>query len=323
MTGTHSVQIQNKRVRYEFELRRNLTVLRGDSASGKTTLVDMVQEHMDNGENSSVQLRCDKACAVLSGSTWRGQLSEMQDSIVFIDEGNPFVFSDAFSEAIQQTDNYYVIVSREGLPNLPYSVTEIYGIRSSGKYGGLKQHYHEFYRIYGEDITGGEVHPDTVITEDSNSGFQFFQGVCSRHGVACVSSSGKSNLLRTAKEQSAEQEVLLIADGAAFGSEMDRVVKYLKGHKNIRLYVPESFEWLVLSANPLKDAEIPGILESPQVEAREFFSWERFFTRLLTDRTQGTWLQYSKSRLNPAYLQDSVQNAILEEMHGIQFGSRD
>ena len=104
---------------------------------------------------------------------------------------------------------------------------------------------------------------------------------------------------------------------------MDRVVKYLKGHKNIRLYVPESFEWLVLSANPLKDAEIPGILESPQVEAREFFSWERFFTRLLTDRTQGTWLQYSKSRLNPAYLQDSVQNAILEEMHGIQFGSQD
>lgn len=39
MKGTHKVQIQNKRVRYEFELRRNLTVLRGDSASGKTILV--------------------------------------------------------------------------------------------------------------------------------------------------------------------------------------------------------------------------------------------------------------------------------------------
>ena len=155
MKGTHKVQIQNKCVRYEFELRRNLTVLRGDSASGKTTLVDLVQEHMDNGDNSSVQVTCDKGCFVLGGATWRGQLSEMRDSIVFIDEGNPFAFSDEFSHAIQQTDNYYVIVSREGLPNLPYSVTEIYGIRSSGKYGGLKQHYHEFYRIYGENITGG------------------------------------------------------------------------------------------------------------------------------------------------------------------------
>ena len=322
MKGTHKVQIQNKRVRYEFELRRNLTVLRGDSASGKTTLVDLVQEHMDNGDNSSVQITCDKGCFVLGGATWRGQLSEMRDSIVFIDEGNPFVFSDEFSHAIQQTDNYYVIVSREGLPNLPYSVTEIYGIRSSGKYGGLKQHYHEFYRIYGEDITGGEVHPDMVITEDSHSGFQFFQDVCRKCGASCQTANGKSNILQTAREQSEEQEVLLVADGAAFGSEMDRVVKYLKGHKNIRLYVPESFEWLVLLANPLKDAEIPGILESPQVEAKEFFSWERFFTRLLTDRTQGTWLRYSKGQLNPAYLQDGIQAAILEQMPGIRFLKR-
>ena len=170
MKGTHKVQIQNKRVRYEFELRRNLTVLRGDSASGKTILVDLVQEHVDNGDNSSVQITCDKGCFALGGATWRGQLSEMRDSIVFIDEGNPFVFSDEFSHAIQQTDNYYVIVSREGLPNLPYSVTEIYGIRSSGKYGGLKQHYHEFYRIYGQALNSGEISPTAVITEDSHSG---------------------------------------------------------------------------------------------------------------------------------------------------------
>ena len=62
---------------------------------------------MDNGDNSSVQVTCDKGCFVLGGATWRGQLSEMRDSIVFIDEGNPFVFSDEFSHAIQQTDNYY------------------------------------------------------------------------------------------------------------------------------------------------------------------------------------------------------------------------
>lgn len=323
MRGTHKVQIQNKRVRYEFELRRNLTVLRGDSATGKTTLVDMVQEHMDNGDASSIQVQCDKPCYVLSGATWKGQLSEMRDAIVFIDEGNPFVFSDSFAAAIQQTDNYYVIVSREGLSNLPYSVTEIYGIRTSGKYGGLKQHYHEFYRIYGEALAGGDVRPGAVITEDSHSGFQFFQSVCAKQGIVCISSAGKSNLLKAARAQGQEQELLLIADGAAFGSEMDRVMKYLKGHPSVRLYVPESFEWLILSANPLKDSEIPDILENPAlwIESKEYFSWERFFTRLLTERTHGTWLQYGKGQLNPAYLRESVQAAILEEMPGIQFGS--
>ena len=138
----------------------------------------MVQEYIDSGKKSSIELICDKSCYVLAGATWKGQLSVIQDSIVFIDEGNPFIFTDEFSEAIRETDNYYVIVSREGLPNLPYSVTEIYGIRLSGRYGGLKQHYNEFYRIYGTTMPETKVHPGTVITEDSNAGYQFFQGIC-------------------------------------------------------------------------------------------------------------------------------------------------
>lgn len=64
-------------------------------------------------------------------------------------------------------------MSRESLPALPYSVEEIYGIRTSGKYGTLKQIYHEFYRIYNLDETKGEIEPEAVVTEDSNSGYQF------------------------------------------------------------------------------------------------------------------------------------------------------
>ncbi|MDY4633808.1 MAG: translation initiation factor 2, partial [Dorea formicigenerans] len=58
-----------------------------------------------------------------------------------------FIKTEEFAGTIQKTDNYYVIVTRESLPALPYSAEEIYGIRTSGKYGTLKQSYHEFYRI--------------------------------------------------------------------------------------------------------------------------------------------------------------------------------
>ena len=148
MKGKHRIIVQNKRLRYDFEIQRNLTIIRGDSATGKTTLVEMVREYTDNGDESSIELISDKKCYVLQGATWKGQLTDIQDSIVFIDEGNSFVFSDEFSDTIQKTDNYYVIVTREGLPNLPYSAEEIYGIRLSGRYGGLKQQYNEFYHIY-------------------------------------------------------------------------------------------------------------------------------------------------------------------------------
>jgi hypothetical protein len=41
-----------------------------------------------------------------------------------------------------------VIVTRESLETLPISVDEIYGIKSSGKYGGLEPVYQEFYKVY-------------------------------------------------------------------------------------------------------------------------------------------------------------------------------
>ena len=321
MRGIHRVVIQNKRIRYDFEIRRNLTIIRGDSATGKTTMIDMVQEYINNGTNSSIELFCDKRCFVLEGVTWKGQLSEINDSIVFIDEGNTFVFTDEFAAIIQQTDNYYVIVSREGLPNLPYSVTEIYGIRLGGRYGGLKQNYNEFYRIYGETILDQEIYPDAIITEDSNSGYQFFKSICEKSKIVCLTSGGKSGLLLTSRKLDSEERVLLIADGAAFGPEMDRVMKYLANHKNIYLYVPESFEWLVLSSGVLKDSDVQGILSSTSdyVESRDYFSWERYFTNLLTVKTQGSFLQYSKRVLNPAYLTGQVRESILRVMQKIKF----
>lgn len=85
-----------------------------------------------------------------------------------------FITLPEFASAIWETDNYYVIVTREGIPTLPCSVKEIYGIRNSGKYGGLKQTYNELYQIYGNKSFVKNKKVDIVITEDSKSGFQFF-----------------------------------------------------------------------------------------------------------------------------------------------------
>ena len=41
---------------------------------------------------------------VLEGALWKGQLSEISDSIIFIDEGNEFIRTVEFAETIQKTD---------------------------------------------------------------------------------------------------------------------------------------------------------------------------------------------------------------------------
>lgn len=42
-----------------------------------------------------------------------------------IDEGNAFVTSNDFADAVKHSDNYFVIVTRESLPTFPYGVKDI------------------------------------------------------------------------------------------------------------------------------------------------------------------------------------------------------
>ncbi len=319
MKGKHRIIISTKRLKYDFELRRNLTIIRGDSATGKTTLVEMIQDYINNPSGTPVELHCDKNCYVLEGALWKEQLSGISDGIVFIDEGNWFIKSVEFASLIQQTDNYYVIISRESLPTLPYSVEEIYGIRTSGKYGSLKQVYHEFYRIYGEVDDEDNIRPAIVMTEDSNSGYQFFNHVCSENEIKCISINGKSNIFHYLNIHNDMENILVIADGAAFGSEIDRVLHLIKQRKNIKLYLPESFEWLILTSGILKSNYIEEVLSNPSehIESKDYFSWERFFTATLIEETQNSYLLYSKTKLNEVYLTDGNKDMILEQMKRI------
>ena len=319
MKGRHRIVVSTKRLKYDFEVRRNLTMIRGDSATGKTTLIDMIRDYVNNPSGTPVNLTCDKKCYVLEGALWKEQLKGITDSIIFIDEGNEFIKSVDFAEEIQKTDNYYVIVTRESLSSLPYSIEEIYGIRTSGKYGTLKQSYHEFYQLYGVDTYEKSVKPDIIITEDSNSGYQFFAQICQGKQLDCESMNGKSNVFHYLNIHK-DEKILVIADGAAFGSEMDRVLQLINKRKNVALYLPESFEWLVLSAGVLKNNSVVQILKNPSeyIESKEYFSWERFFTAVLIQETKDTYLTYAKKKLNAAYLSDMIKNSILKQMKKIE-----
>lgn len=324
MTGAYRVVVQNRKIKFDFEIRRNITILRGDSATGKTTLVEMIREYEELGPDSGIELQCEKDCVVLSGRQWEKQLADLSQSIVFIDEGNAFTASKEFAAAIQKTDNYYVLVTREGLETLPYSVTEIYGIRASKHFGDLKQTYNEFFQIYGKPVGTGTLKPAIVITEDSNSGYQFFRSVCTESGIDCKSARGKSNIFKMLSDRAGEN-VLVVADGAAFGSQMERIMQLLALQPDSHIYLPESFEWLILRSGLLEDEEVDEILKSPEnyVESQQYFSWERYFTAVLMQKTADSYLKYTKSKLNPVYLQEHEKKAVLSEMSRIQLDKKD
>ena len=87
-----------------------------------------------------------------SGSLWKNFLDNVSESIVFIDEGEKYGSSKEFAEYIRETDNYYVIATRNNLYDIPYSADAIYEIKSSGKYVRLKKTYNNLKRVYGDTV---------------------------------------------------------------------------------------------------------------------------------------------------------------------------
>lgn len=318
MIGIHRVIVSNKYLKYEFSVKRNITVIKGNSATGKTTLLEMLREYNEE-EDSGITVQCDKKCVVLYGKDWERKLQDITDSIVFIDESGRFTKSSDFASAIQNTNNYYVIVSREKLSALPYSIQEIYGIRENGKYMGLKAQYtlNEFYNIYGQQPQK-KFKPEVIITEDSNSGYDFYSAFYKK--IECISAKGKSNILSEIQRDEYEtKRRLAIVDGAAFGSEMEMVMQYIKNvDEMVEMYAPESFEYILLMSDIFKSKILEYELEETYnyADSEKYFSWEQYYTALITQITEGTELQYNKSKLNAYYLSERNLQKIAEQLPG-------
>ena len=313
MKNKHHIVVETERLKYEFDIRRNITVIQGDSATGKTTLVQLLETYSRYGKDSGVRLQSDVPCVVFGGnvSLWKVAMETYQDSIVFIDEDYSFIYSKEFADVIQDTSNYYVLITRQPLYNLPYSVKEIYGIRTTGKYHYPEKIYNEFYRIY-EDTDEKSSKDVIIMVEDSKSGYQFFSSICKKD--ACISVDGNSNFVSKIENADKDKQVVAIADGAAFGAYVAKVMTLAKRRKDVTMYFPESFEWMILKAGIINIKDIDEILAEPEryIESKEFFSWERYFTQLLIDSTSDSDVKkYDKSRLKPYYLEGKNRDSII------------
>ncbi len=56
MKGRHHIIIETNRVKYEFDIKRNITIIQGDSATGKTTLIELLRQFYQQGSRSGVSV---------------------------------------------------------------------------------------------------------------------------------------------------------------------------------------------------------------------------------------------------------------------------
>ncbi len=319
MHGEYKVRVKNSRNSYTFSLRRNITVLKGESGRGKTTLFDMIHEYNRFGKESGVSISCDRELVAISGDKWEDDIRDNPGKIIVIDEDSHFIRSGDFARAVRGSDNYYLLITRNYLSELPISVDEIYEL-TGAKNKRFSRIYSDIWKMYDKpDRSALPFKPQVIITEDSGSGYQFFEIIAHRLGIRCISSGGKSGVYRELASHP-DEKVVVIADGAAFGSEIGDVVKLQDLRPNrVGIYLPESFEWVILSSGAvlLKDS---NKLTAPEnyADSVDYMSWEQYFTEVLVETVKDSkYKKYSKDKLSDYYSQDRVESMIRKFIKGI------
>ena len=120
-----------------------------------------------------------------------------------------------------------------------------------------------------------------------------------------------------------DKNVLIIADGAAFGAEIQDVVRRQELRPNkIGIFLPESFEWLILKSGLVNDPEWERVtIPENFIDSSEYFSWERYFTDLLVDVTrEQDYSRYpaNKGTLPEFYIHERSIEQITKNMPGIK-----
>ena len=265
MRGSYWFKAKSKKVLFEFSIQRNITVIKGDSATGKTTLLHILYEYLRMGRQSGYSVSTNAEYYVYLrdevGRDWKDALYHLKNTIIFIEENNEFVFTKEFAAFVKESGNYFVLVTRAPLKMLPYSIHEIYEIITDGKRTDVKESYHEFREIYSNYPVLENNKIQNVVTEDSNSGYQFWGHVFKDSRM--ISSNGNGNLIKQVKELKTG-DTLVIADGAAFGSLMESCLNAFRvqSSRRISLWLPESFEYLILKSNILKSEKFIEIMEN-------------------------------------------------------------
>lgn len=305
MKGSIKVVVSTKKLRYELNLRRNITVIQGNSASGKTVLIQIVSDYLSGRAGPGTEVICDRKCAVLSGDMESAiiRLKSLKDMVIFVDEQERFLHSKIFAEAVLGSDCYFVFITRDGLNMLPYSINEIYYLKNSGYYENTRQVYNSMHQVYPEMDIAERMEPSVVLTEDSNAGYEMYEAIYKRKEVKCDSAGGKSNIAKYILTNR-EKQIFAIVDGAAFGADMQSVIHALESSPGSHVWAPESFEYLILRSGIVQAEGLREIMQAPGefIESGKYSSWERFFTRLLEDLTKNTVYAYSKRKLNPNYI---------------------
>lgn len=113
MKDNFTILISNNRLKYHLTLESKITIIKGTSASGTTIFYQWVHDLWECNRNIGLDCNCREKLEILTNLTsWKQNLETLHNRIFVIDGSYDFVTTREFAAAVQNSDNYFIIISR-------------------------------------------------------------------------------------------------------------------------------------------------------------------------------------------------------------------
>lgn len=324
MKGTHKVVVTYGKVTFELYIKHKFSVFIDYSGTGKTALCEYIGKGRDDVESGDVVIKTDlNPFSIDSIYELQGALGQ-GFNLIFIDEtvvdrtfnGGASTY---FGGIVKGSDAYFVFMSRRkvSFPFAPINVDACYRLVWEKHKNFTKVRMDNLYEWHDD----APMSPDTLVIEDSKVGYMFYaETLKGEHKF--VSAHGNSNVVKVAESilESGAKSIFIIADGCGFGVYFDSLLRfrdYAKRQYNtdVRLFIPPSFEYLVLKSKIFKYDEDRLVNTQDYAKIEDYMGWEAFYTDELVDASKGSYRKNGTTL--PAFLRnkrnsDKVYDAIHE-----------
>lgn len=299
-----NIEIYNEEynVRYSLKIRNKFSLLVGNTATGKSTLYSLINTWNTYTRRGQISNTVVNSPIDVFATNELISLEKRKNSLFIFDEDIIPELKNNI-EVLLKSPNYFLIMCREQLM-LPYGVYDLLELSTTRRDGVvINSTIPKYISMTDEDVT-----PDLILTEDSSSGYKFFNDCLI---VKCKSSKSKTRIIKSIRSeiQKGTSTILLIVDEVGFGYEFEKLIEFFNSLKStgidIYLWLPKSFEYVLLNSGMF--TEIDDFLEDPydSWDLSKYSTVEKYISAVLNrEMKKKLGVRYSKGEDMLKYFKD-------------------